>query len=227
MLAFERTINLSTNLNNTFVTDYAPLSLTIDPGYLIVSKKIYKINYIFEDETITKNLYYSNEVDESLPIQTEVGDPRNYKINKKLHLSKSDIQQRKKIIVEIYQIGVSTPTIIILYVDLIAPTLDGSNNGFFDNVNLLYSRMFGVNNDILYVFESKNPNYYIPIVVNWNNRIIPKKIVQFIKNNSRAYDVLQPFQKSSDQNSEAENPYNIDFVNVQDQVNKDPNYPKC
>lgn len=82
--------------------------------------------------------------------------------------------------------------------------------------------MFGVNNDVLYVFESVNPNYYIPVVVNWNNKPVIEPIVDLSSKSKRAYDVLKPFQ-----NQIVENPYNIDFVDKQKEVGNDPNYPNC
>jgi len=223
MLNFERTINLTTSLHNTTISDYAPLSLTINPSSLIVSKKIYKIEYIFDDETKIQSLFYKKTTTETLPFQSEIGDPRNYKCNKTFYITSTSTSQVFGISANVYQIGLSTPTKIEFKLNLNAPIMDGNNaNAFFDSVQLLYTRMFGVNNDILYVFESVNPNYYIPVVVNWNNKPVIEPIVDLSSKSRRAYNILKPFQ-----NQNVENPYNIDFVDKQKEVENDTNYPDC
>lgn len=223
MLNFEKTINLTTSLHNITISDYAPLSLTINPSSLIVSKKIYKIEYIFDDEIKTQNLFYKSTTTETLPFPSEKGDPRNYKCNKTFYITSTATSQVFGISANVYQFGVTNPTKIQFKLNLNAPIMDGTNaNAFFDSVQLLYTRMFGVNNDILYVFESVNPNYYIPVVVNWNNKPVIQTIVDLSSKSRRAYDILKPFQ-----NQNVENPYNIEFVDKQKEVENDPNYPDC
>lgn len=218
MLNFEKTINLTTSLHNTITSFYAPLSLTINPSTLIVSKKIYKIEYIFDDETKVQNLFYKKTTTEN-----EIGDPRNYKCNKTFYITTTATSQVFGISANVYQFGVTNPTKIEFKLNLNAPIMDGTNaNAFFDSVQLLYTRMFGVNNDVLYVFESVNPNYYIPVIVNWNNKPVIQTIVDLSSKSRRAYDILKPFQ-----NQNSENPYNIDFVDKQKEVENDPNYPDC
>jgi hypothetical protein len=223
MLNFEKTINLTTSLHNTTISDYAPLSLTINPSTLNVSKKIYKIEYIFDDEIKTQTLFYKKPTTETLPFLTEIGDPRNYKCNKTFYITSTATSQIFGVSANVYQLGVTNPTKIEFKLNLNAPIMDGTNaNAFFDSVQLLYTRMFGVNNDILYVFESVNPNYYIPVVVNWNNKPVIEPIVDLSSKSRRAYNILKPFQ-----NQNVETPYNIDFVDKQKEVENDPNYPDC
>ena len=221
MLKFERTVDLKTSINNTLIWDYAPLSLTINPSALNVSKKIYKIDYIFDDETKTQKLFYKSSTTDILPIPLEIGDPRNYKINKTFYITSTASSQTYGVSVYVYQIGVTTPTKIKFTLNLNAPTMDG-DFGFFDRLQLLQARMFGVNNDILYVFESVNPNYYIPVIVNWNNKPVYKPVIDLSYKSKRAYSSLQPFQ-----NKNFENPHNIDFVDIQKEADSDPNYPNC
>jgi hypothetical protein len=223
MLNFEKTINLTTSLHNTITSFYAPLSLTINPSSLIVSKKIYKIEYIFDDEIKTQTLFYKKTTTETLPFPSEIGDPRNYKCNKTFYITSTATSQIFGVSANVYQLGVTNPTKIEFKLNLNAPIMDGTNaNAFFDSVQLLYTRMFGVNNDVLYVFESVNPNYYIPVVVNWNNKPVIEPIVDLSSKSRRAYNILKPFQ-----NQNVENPYNIDFVDKQKEVENDPNYPDC
>jgi hypothetical protein len=223
MLNFEKTINLTTSLHNTITSFYAPLSLTINPSSLIVSKKIYKIEYIFDDEIKTQTLFYKLSTTETLPFSAEIGDPRNYKCNKTFYITSTATSQVFGISANVYQLGVTNPTKIQFKLNLNAPIMDGTDeNAFFDSVQLLYTRMFGVNNDVLYVFESVNPNYYIPVVVNWNNKPVIEPIVDLSSKSRRAYNILKPFQ-----NQNVENPYNIDFVDKQKEIENDPNYPDC
>ena len=221
MLNFEKTINLTTSLHNTLISYYAPLTLTINPSTLNVSKKIHKIEYIFDDETKIQSLFYKKTTTETLPFPNEIGDPRNYKLNKTFFITSTATSQVFGIIANVYQIGVTNPTKIEFKLNLTSPKMDGMG-GFFDSVQLLYTRMFGVNNDILYVFETVDPNYYIPVVVNWNKKSIIEPIVDLSSKSRRAYDILQPFQ-----NSNVENPYSINFVDKQKEIENDPNYPDC
>jgi hypothetical protein len=221
MLNFETSLNLTTSLHNTINNFYAPLKLTINPSTLNISKKIHKIEYIFEDETKIQSLFYKKTTTETLPFQSEIGDPRNYKCNKTFYITSTATSQVFGISVNVYQIGVTNPTKIEFKLNLTSPKMDGTG-GVFDSVQLLYTRMFGVNNDILYVFETIDPNYYIPVVVNWNKKPIIKPVIDLSSKSRRAYDILQSFQ-----NSNVENPYNIDFVDKQKEVENDPNYPDC
>jgi len=221
MLNFERTIDLKTSLQGTIINDYAPLTLTINPSTLNVSSKIYKIEYIFEDDSKIQDLYYKPSTGNTLPFPSEEGDPRNYKIDKTFYITTTATSQLFGVSANIYQFGLINPTKIQFKLNLSCPVMDG-DFGFFDKVQLLYTRIFGANNDILYVFESVNPNYYIPIVVNWNNKPKITPIVDLSSKTKRAYDLLKPFQ-----NKNSENPYNIDFIDVQKIVDNDPNYPKC
>jgi hypothetical protein len=223
MLKFERTVDLKTSINNTIISDYAPLTLTLNPSSLNVSKKIYKIDYIFDDETITQKLFYKSTTNNTIPFPLEIGDPRNYKINKTFYFTSTASTQTYGISAYVYQIAVANPTKIEFKLILSKPKMDGQvTNAIFDAVELLYTRIFGVNNDILYVFETKNPCYYLPVVVNWTKKPIQENILNLQPKSNRSYTVLQPFQ-----NKNYENPYTIDFVDKQKEADDDPNYPDC
>jgi hypothetical protein len=224
MLKFERTVNLTTSINNTTILDYAPLVLTINPATLDVSSKIYKIEYIFDDaDNKTQKLFYKSSTTENLPFPSEIGDPRNYKTNKTFYFTSTAFSQTYGVSAYVYQMGVVNPTKIEFKLRLTKPKMDGKVAGaVFDAVELLYTRIFGVNNDILYVFETKDPCYYLSVVVNWNKKPIPENIINLQSTSKRAYTVLQPFQ-----NRNYENPYTIDFVDRQKEADDDPNYPDC
>lgn len=217
MLNFEKTIDLSTSLDNTTFNDYAPLSLTINPSSLNVSKKIYKIEYVFDDEIKTQTFFYKKTTADVLPFPSEIGDPRNYTIHKTFYITSSaSTTQNFGVTANVYQFGVSTPTKIKINLNLSAPKMDGTG-GIFNSVELLYTRIFGVNNDILYVFESVNPSYYIPVVINWESIPQVKPKIDLSSKSLRAFDVTRPFQIT-----DVENPYNIKFIDKQKILEVDP-----
>ena len=68
-----------------------------------------------------------------------------------------------------------------------------SSFAYFDEVHLIGTRMFGTENEILYMFESINPNYILPVLVNWKTRPL-KNIVRTIDNSYAPYKLLAPFE---------------------------------
>lgn len=222
MLLYSRDILVNTSLNNSVINAYAPFSLTLNPSGITTGRKIHKIVYTFGDlGTTTQTLYYTPSGDTSLPFIFEAGDPRNFKKEKTFYLPnvlKKDFQIK----VETYRIGLVNPQTFSFTLSLSAPKMDGTLNAYFSSVHLIHTRMFGPENNILYVFESKEPNYFIPIVMNWKERpYIPPPPP--IDDSYRPYRILAPFEDQSLQNN---NYKNIDFFNEQEVYDTDPNYPK-
>jgi hypothetical protein len=222
MLEFGTDLLLIPSTNNRVLTGYAPFTLSINPSSISVpfGRKIYKIEYIFDDlEIRTQSLFIAPTGNTNVPFRFEVGDPRNYKQKKTFYLPnvyKKDYQ----ITTNIYAVGIANPTIISFYLSLSAPVMDGTLNGYFSSVNLAHTRMFGVNNDILYVFETKNPDYFIPVIFNWKSRpVIPEPIV--IDEGYRPFRLFEPYEDQKSTNIYT----NIDFVNEQANYDDDPNYP--
>lgn len=185
---------------STFVIDsYGPITLTFNPSALKLPKKINRIVYNFDDGTpsITNSFYYSLTSPETsnYPFPLEPGDPRNFKITKTFATNKY-FQKTFNVYADVFQVGVYDPARILYIINVRAPEMDGENaNGtvFLEEMHLVSTRMFGANDDILYVFETKNPNYIVPFILNWEKK--PK--VSVVESNielkpQRPYRMLQP-----------------------------------
>ena len=72
-----------------------------------------------------------------------------------------------------------------------------SLSGYFQEMHLVGTRMFGPNNDILYMFESINPNYVIPALVNWKSRPMISNPSMIPNSSYRPYRLLQPFENAN------------------------------
>jgi hypothetical protein len=224
MLLYNTDLLLNTSLNNKVISGYGPFNLSLNPSALngISGNKLYKIVYTFDNlETVTQTLYYTPSGDLTLPFKFEAGDPRNFKKNKTFYLPNT-VTKDFNIKIESYTIGNATPQTINFTLSLSAPKMDGTLNAYFSSLHLIHTRMFGPNNNILYVFESKEPNYFIPIIINWKERpYIPPPPP--IDDSYRPYRILAPFEDQSLQNN---NYRNIDFFNDQEAYDTDPRYPK-
>jgi len=169
-MAYSASVLLSSS-NFISVSGYAPFALTIDPLNVSLKNKVYSINYNFGDGTIiNQNLSLDLNGDPLYVPQTH-----NYYISNTLNTTLSAV-------VSFYQIGVTNPSVYTIALNLYAPAMESSVynqttavslSGYFQEMHLIGSRMFGPNNNILYMFESINPNYIIPVIVNWKtNQII-------------------------------------------------------
>jgi hypothetical protein len=212
----------SITTNNQVITGYAPFTLTINPSAFNISsgRKIYKIDYIYDNSEIVSQTLFIAPSSIELPYSYETGDPRNYKQIKTFYLPnvyKKDYQ----ITIKAYYAGIDTPTEVNFYLSLSAPEMDGTLNGFFSSVHLIHTRMFGLENNILYVFETKDPNYFIPVVFNWKSRpVAPPPLI--IDDGYRPFRIFEPYE-----NQKSTNAYkHIDFFNDQEVYDQDPTYPK-
>jgi hypothetical protein len=180
------------------VNSYGPITLTFNPSALNLSKKINRIVYQFDDgsPSITNSFYYSepSEATANYPYPNEPGDPRNFKVTKSFY-SSSYFSQTYNVYILVYQFGNIDPTGILYQVNVIAPEMDGNNGGYFEEMHLISTRMFGPNDDILYTFETKNPNYIVPVSINWDT--VPQNQIEQTNVTSpspRTYRILQPYE---------------------------------
>lgn len=222
MLNYSKSILLTQSLSGMTINDFAPFTLTVNPSAINgISKKIYKIDYTFDTETVSKKFFYKapeTNPTVSYPFPSEIGDPRNY-IQTHTFFLPNVYKKDYKVSVNIYQIGISTPTNITFTVSLSAPKLDGTQNGMFSAVHLAYTRMFGIHNNILYVLETENPKYFIPVILNWNLRSVqPEPLI--IEQGYRPYRIYEPYENQA----VSKNFENIDFVNEEGNY-RDYNYP--
>jgi hypothetical protein len=180
------TVSLSTSLFYN-ISGYSPFILTIDPLNIITTDSPYKISYDFGD-----GIYF----DQSLPLVF-------INSNSQTHLySLSTVGNKNyNVKVNIYTFGSSPVEYNINLLLLNSPietTYTGSSSisGYFNEVHLVGSRMFGPNNDILYMFESITPNYILPVMVNWKKKPISPPITISIPNN-RPFTLLAPFEQET------------------------------
>ena len=187
---------------STFVIDsYGPITLTFNPSALNLPKKINRIVYNFDDgsPSITKSFYYSLTSPETAnyPYHTEPGDPRNYKVTKTF-ATNNYFQKTFTVYADVFQVGVYDPARVLYVINVKAPEMDGQNadsSVFLEEMHLVSTRMFGVNDDILYIFETKNPNYIVPFVLNWESK--SEKVVSISNVETkpqRSYRMLQPWE---------------------------------
>lgn len=187
---------------STFVIDsYGPITLTFNPSALNLPKKINRIVYNFDDgsPSITKSFYYSLTSSETAhyPYPLEPGDPRNYTITKTFATNRY-FQKTFIVYADVFQVGIYDPVRILYVINVKAPEMDGQNadsSVFLEEMHLISTRMFGVNDDILYIFETKNPNYIVPFVLNWESK--SEKVVSISNIETkpqRSYRMLQPWE---------------------------------
>jgi len=161
----------------------SPFVLSINPQFTDPLSKSYKIVYDFNDgtSTITKILkatpYQKNDL---LKFPYEITDPRNEIVSHTFILQK-ETSKTFYINVKVYSVmdaifgSGETPNYseFIITLHLQAPTLDTKSielsSNFFEEIHLLNSRMFDLDNTLLYNFESSNPHYLLPTVVKWHD----------------------------------------------------------
>jgi len=186
-----------------------PCSVTIDPSPIQSSNKIIRIIYDFGDGTIINQSLipsYIQSTDPSLPYPNEPGDPRNFKQKHDYSL----FTQYKKVItinVFVYENDIDVPVVYTIVLNLSVPSLEHidktSGISYFDEIHLVGSRMFGTTNNLIYFFESINPNYLLPVFVNWQSKAAPNKIkisgTDFIIDTGDAFETVETKSLSAKQ----------------------------
>ena len=162
----------------------APFQLTINAFNISVPYKIYRIDYDFGDGTSQSvSLYKDSYGDDHNPSLTI--------LNKQYTLL--DAQNKTvPIKASVYQIGSTQPTVFNISLNLFTPSLTDIGTGMFGDFHLNSVKMFGPDNDILYIFETSNPRYLLPVLVNWNRRPVIKNIP--LDPFYRPYKLLAPFE---------------------------------
>lgn len=204
------------DFNEIILNLEAPIEITFNPSKMNSFKKIYKIEYGFKEGTQTQTLYYSPTSLESLslPISTEPGDPRNFP-KSSLYTLTDEFYQTFYTVIKYYTFDQSTPepNEILYTINLKSPDLDG-RFGLFNEMHLISNKMFDLDNKILYMFESYNPQYLLPAIVKWESEAETES--KFIKREKirkisiKPYRLLQPFE---DENQEKQP---ISTVNLTD-----------
>jgi hypothetical protein len=175
---YEETLNLDKPNEVITINSFAPLKVYVNPSnakpYLPNNNftlKISKIIYDWGDGSIEEQKFkpslYSSPTETGLI--RENGDPRNFAKTHQYSLS-TQFTSQFNIKISLYQFTLSTPVVYNYRLNLKAPRLDGTKTSFFKNMHLIYTKMFGVDNKILYVFEGKDPTWSFPVVVDWRRK---------------------------------------------------------
>jgi len=177
---------------NQTLSGFAPFTLSIIPSSVSVSNKVYNIEYILDEETT---------INQRLTID-EGGDPLYIPQIHTYYLTDT-IFKKINIVVNVYTMGSSEPQKFNIDLNLLAPEMEtnifdqtesGVLSGFFQEMHLMGTRMFGPNNDILYMFESINKDQTIPALVNWDARPIIPPPPKTVISKYRPYKLLNPFE---------------------------------
>lgn len=205
---YSGTLNLTPNLsasNINILNRLAPYELTINTRNAIpLNSRVYRIEYDFNDgseKLIQKLIPVFAQTNRNLPLSQQIGDPRNYPVVKKFFLD-SEKDKIFNIIVKIFWVQSTTSESLnyITYninLNLKAPSLNSNPSDpfiYFDDIQLVSTRMFGLDNSILYNFESTSPDYLLPVLVKWKktkeplNQVFSQNIPTF-----RPYKITAPF----------------------------------
>jgi len=158
----EQTIILSDNISS-YQVGYAPLTLTLNPsGFSTVGGPVIKIEYDFDDssKSITVNRLLNTTNLSGTAYPNDLGDPRNVSVVHTLIPSTSSDPQLYNIKVKVTRGNTFTPTLytLPLYVYKVN-ALDGAAQGYFEDIHIINSRVFGADNNKIYTFETVNPRY--------------------------------------------------------------------
>lgn len=189
-----------TFFSQTNISTFAPFTLVLNPSALELDSKIYKIEYDFGNgNVLTQTYYYSNTSEDtfSYPYSAEPGDPRNYLQSQTYYLEDTNAKYLS-VEVRIYQFGFSEFRQFFVNLELTPPVLDGNaaTSGYFKNLHLISTRMFGPDDKIFYVFESDNPQYILPALVKWDKKE-QNIITEQLQNEERPYKLLKGFEKEN------------------------------
>lgn len=201
MKLYSENVNLAKDTLNYSLSCYFPVVLAIDPANLYgngTTNKIRKIVYKWPDGTSDTNEFKPTLENNSWLQFPEFGNPLNYPTDKTLYLSKEDAEiTLKNINVECFYFGTKNTTTYNIQISAFKPKIEGFRyQDVYDEINLLDARMFGPDNTLLYVFETRNPNYILMSTVNW--KLLPEEIINKKLPPIRPYKFLLPFDKTKE-----------------------------
>lgn len=160
----KQSIYVNNLTNGTTVETFSPCTLVINTGGYVSSDKIWKIVYSFGDGNSSEKILSlnPNSYDPSLPIPIEPGDPRNFSVENTYYFD--DVVSKDFLItINFYTIGNSSPETVSFTLRLTLPKIENIFESA-DTIKLVGSRMFGLENQLVYLFESQSPNYLIPVL---------------------------------------------------------------
>jgi hypothetical protein len=176
------------NSFSPLITGTCPYTLTLIPSGVTVNSQVYKITYDFGDGNIINDVLSPDN------------DPlKNTSTN--VYYLTANFDKTFNVKTYVYTLGTSFYNSYNFSLKLSVPKLEGLDtlsqsvcSNYFNELHLVGSRMFGPNNDILYIFESITPTYLIPVSVNWKSRPLQSPILVPMKEHYRPYKLLAPFE---------------------------------
>lgn len=175
---YETWLNLLSANKSVNLAEFVPFKLNIDPAITLpeppatfFNLKIKKIVYDWGDGQIEEQKFFPSAFAASDNTGTfrETGDPRNY-IKSHVYTLSAEYKKLVSAKVHLYQFGIKDPITYTFNMTLRAPRLDGTKTSFFKNMHLVYTKMFGADNKILYIFEGKEPTWAYPVLIDWREK---------------------------------------------------------
>lgn len=153
------------NNNTLTIIAYSPCTIMFSTSSFGIGNKYWNIEYNFNDDT---NASETTIVDDSiygddhifLPIYDEPGDPRNSVVYHTYNIGTSSSRIYNTVL-NFYEFLNPVPISIKINIMLHLPTV----NEVLDGLDLVDSKIIGSNDELLCVFESKTPQYLIPVIV--------------------------------------------------------------
>lgn len=157
-------ILVDNSINGSTVEGFSPFTMVLSTSAYTSTNKIWKIGYDFGDGYIDERILNlnPNSYNPNLPIPSEPGDPRNQMVE---HLYYFDDDNKKSFSITMffYCIGTNIVEQVSFTLTLTLPKIEDIFESA-DTIKLVGSRMFGLENQLIYLFESQSPNYLIPVL---------------------------------------------------------------
>ena len=163
----KQVISIDNLTNGTTVETFSPFTMVLSTSAYVSTNKIWKVVYNFGDGNYTEKVLTlnPNSYDPYLPLNTEPGDPRNVPVEHTYYFDDSPTKNFS-VSVNFYRLGFSSPENVSFTLSLTLPKI-ADVFASTDTIKLVGSRIFGLENQLIYLFESQNPNYLIPVLAKW------------------------------------------------------------
>jgi hypothetical protein len=160
---FNSIIDVNNSINGNTINVLSPSTITFTLSGYNPPKKIWKIEYTVRDKTIAKTLFLSTDTVPNLPYPSEIGDPRNYPVDFDFFTELPE-GENFNVKINIYYIDFIEPETIEFNINTSLPKMENifSSNFSFE---LVGTRMFGEQNQLILMFESKQPRFLIPVLL--------------------------------------------------------------
>ena len=157
-------ISIDNSTNGSTIEGFSPFTMVLSTSAYTSTNKIWKVSYDFGDGYIDEKILTLNPVsyNSALSIPSEPGDPRNQTVE---HLYYFDDSTKKSFLITVffYVIGTDIVEQVSFTISLTLPKIEDIFESA-DTIKLVGSRMFGLENQLVYLFESQHPNYLIPML---------------------------------------------------------------